>query len=73
MTGISVMPAIAKIVERIVHHQLSSYFNQYDLFSHTQHGYRTIFSTETALTVMIDKVSTAMDAGDIALLVLVDK
>ena len=69
---ISVVPAIAKLVERIVHNQLSSYFNQHDLFSHTQHGYRTNFSTETALTVMIDKIFTAMDTGDVALLVLID-
>ena len=69
---ISVVPAIAKIAERIVHHQLSSYFNQYDLFSHAQHGYRKNFSTETALTIVTDKILTAMDTGEIALLVLID-
>ena len=69
---ISVVPAIAKVVERIVHFQLSSYFNHHDLFSHTQHGYRTNFSTETALTVIIDRILSAMDTGDIALLVLID-
>ena len=69
---ISVVPAISKILECIVHTQLTAYFDSHDLFSESQHGYRRNFSTETALTVINDAILAAMDRGGIAMLVLVD-
>ena len=69
---ISVVPPVSKVLERVVHHQLSSYFIDHDLFSHTQHGYRRHHSTETALTEVTDRIFLAMDQGEIALLVLID-
>ena len=69
---ISVVPGIAKIVERIVHQQLSAYFNEHQLFSSTQHGYRSFHSTETALSVVTDHILSAMDDSQISLLVLCD-
>ena len=69
---ISVVPGIAKIVERIVHQQLTAYFDDHQLFSSTQHGYRSSHSTETALTVITDNILSAMDESQIALVVLCD-
>ena len=69
---ISIVPGIAKIVERVVHQQLYSYFTEHELFSSTQHGYRRLHSTETALSVVTDKILSAMDESQIALLVLCD-
>ena len=69
---ISVVPGIAKIVERIVHQQLSAYFTEHELFSSTQHGYRSLHSTETALAVITDNILSAMDDSQIALVVLCD-
>ena len=69
---ISVVPGIAKIVERIVHHQISEYFETHRLFSHAQHGYRQYHSTETALTVLTDHILAGMDDSEITILVLAD-
>ena len=65
------MPAIV-VVERLVHRQLNSYFNERDICSHTQHGYGTNFITETALTEVIENIPAAMDV-DIVLLVRIDR
>ena len=69
---ISIVPGIAKIVERVVNLQLSAYFSEHHLFSSTQHGYRSFHSTETALTMVTDNILSAMDESQIALLVLCD-
>ena len=69
---ISIVPCLAKIVERVVHKQLFAYFSVNHLFSDSQHGFRQGHSTETALINVTDHVFRAMDAGEIGLLVLLD-
>ena len=69
---ISILPAITKVVEKLVHRQISEYFNRNHLFSKSQHGYRRHHSTETALTVITDRVYRAMDQGEISILVCLD-
>ena len=69
---ISILPAITKLIERLVHRQISEYFNHNHLFSNCQHGYRRHHSTETALTVLTDRVYRAMDQGEISILVCLD-
>ena len=69
---VTTLPAISKIIERIVHNQLSSYFADACLYSSAQHGYRRNHSTETALTVVTDSIYQAMDKGEITILVLLD-
>ena len=46
---ISVLPAISKIMERILHDQLCNYLTKFDLFSDTQFGFRNFHSTAGAL------------------------
>ena len=69
---ISLLPAVMKLVERIVQIQLSGYLEQHALLADAQHGYRKQRSTETALHVVTDKVLHAMDRGEISILVLLD-
>ena len=69
---ITVVPGISKIVERIVHQQLSGYFEKHQLWSSAQHCYRRFHSTETALTVLSDFILAAMDNSEIALVVMCD-
>ena len=61
-----------KIVERIVQSQLIEYLDTHCLLSAEQHGYRKLHSTETALSVITDRVLQAMDNGEISILVLLD-
>ena len=69
---ISLVPVIAKIVERIVQRQLHVYLSQNHLFSSAQHGFRPRHSTETALISVSDKILSAVDKGEISLLCLLD-
>lgn len=70
---ISILPAMMKVVEKVVQIQLTEYFESHHLFSSRQHGYRKHHSTETALSVISDKVLSAMDRGEISILVLLDQ
>ena len=69
---ISLLPAIMKLVEKIVQSQLNEYLETNHLLSGHQHGYRKNHSTETALSVISDKTLQAMDRGEISILALLD-
>ena len=69
---ISILPAIAKITERVVSERLNSYFTAHHLFSPNQHGFRTNHSTDTALLTLTDNVFRCMDQREITLLCLLD-
>ena len=69
---ISIVPVIAKIVERAVHQQVYCYLSQNHLLSPTQHGFRPPHSTETALISISDRILSANDRGEISLLCMLD-
>ena len=69
---ISIVPVIAKIVERAIHQQVYFYLSQNHLLSPTQHGFRPRHSTETALITITDHILSANDQGDISLLCMLD-
>ena len=52
--GISVLPPIAKIFERLLSSQISKYFISKKSFSNAEHGFRSNYSCETALQMIID-------------------
>lgn len=69
---ISLLPIISKILEKIVADQLTCHIEVNRLFSNTQHGFRPRLSTETALTVITDKIYDNMDSKKISILTLCD-
>ena len=69
---ISLLPVIAKIVERTVQRQLYYYLNSNQLLSPSQHGFRPRHSTETALSFVTDSILSATDQGHISILCLID-
>ena len=69
---ISIIPAIGKLVERIVQQQLYYFLSSCHLLSPTQHGFRSAHSTETALVAVSDRILAATDRGEISILCLVD-
>ncbi len=69
---ISLLPILSKILEKVVASQLSYYLETKKLLSNTQHGFRPRLSTETALTVVTDKIYDNMDSKKISVLTLCD-
>ena len=60
---ISVIPTVAKILEKIIYDQLSSYINDNDIICKQQFGFRPNHSTETALLKCTDQWLLNMDKG----------
>lgn len=69
---ISILPAFSKILERIIHSQLSGYINTNNILPLTQSGLRKGYSCTTALLKVTDDILSATDQGKITILVLLD-
>ena len=69
---ISLLPAISKIFEKVVHEQLFSYFTENKLFFEHQYGFRKSHSTEHAVLELIDKLILGIDNGNTPITVFID-
>ena len=69
---ISLLPTISKGLEKIIHKQLSSYFDEYGLFFPNQYGFRPKHSTEYAALELIDRIINKMDNNEIPIDILLD-
>ena len=70
--GISVLSPIAKIFERILCADITKYFVENQLFSDSQHGFRSKRSCETALQTILDKWKLSIEAKRIILALFID-
>ena len=69
---ISVISAIAKVFERIVYNQLSSYLSENNILSKYQSGFRSFHSTVTALLEATDNWAFNIDRGYVNASVFLD-
>lgn len=69
---ISVLPAMSKILEKIVVEQINSYINSIDLLPKLQSGFRRNHSTCTALLNLFSDLFDARDEGKYSSLVMLD-
>lgn len=69
---VSVLPAVAKIFEAVLRNRLTEYFQGFELFSQSQHGYRKNKSTTTALLQLVRGVGRALDDCQLAQVVACD-
>ena len=69
---ISLLPAISKVVEKIIALQLSSYFEKNKLLFDNQYGFRPKHSTEHAALELIDRITNKMDTNEIPLNIFLD-
>jgi hypothetical protein len=58
---ISILPVASKIMERLIHDQLYEYLSKYNLLYKYQSGFRSGFSTDTALTYLADTIRRNID------------
>lgn len=58
---ISILPTISKVFEAALKNRLMKYLEQNDLFSESQHGYRSGRSTITAALDLYKKITRALD------------
>ena len=69
---VSVLPAFSKILERIVYNRLINFLNKYSILSCNQDGFWKNYSTAYALIQLYDKLSDAIDKGNVALGLFID-
>ena len=58
---ISVLPVVSKVLGRLIHNQVASYFDDHNLLCKSQSGFRRMYSTETAVTYFADEILMNMD------------
>ena len=54
---ISVLPVVSKLIERVVFNQLYEYLNDNNLLTESQSGFSRMFSTETALLFLRQRMN----------------
>ncbi|KAJ4436980.1 hypothetical protein ANN_17112 [Periplaneta americana] len=69
---ISILPAISKALERIVHRQITNYMNEHKLFDEYQSGFRAGHNTSTALLKVTEEIREAIDSNKVTILTLLD-
>ena len=69
---ISLLPAISKVIEKIIYNQLSLYFESNKLFFDSQYGFRPNHSTEQATLELTDRIISAMDNNDVPIGIFLD-
>ena len=69
---ISIIPILAKILEKSVHSQLIDFLEENHLLSSQQFGYRRNRSTSIAATLFIDNIRKELDRGNLVGAVFID-
>ena len=69
---ISVLPLLAKVLEKIINKQLLHYFETNNLFYDEQYGFRKNYSTKLSLASLVNVMSKSLDEGKITLGVFID-
>ena len=70
--GISVLPPLNKIFEKILAEQIKEYFDSSELFDKNQHGFRAGHSCETALHEILSMCFKNLDIKKIIALLFID-
>ena len=55
------LPVVSKVLERLIHKQLASYFDDHNLLCKSQCSFRRMHSTETTVTYFADEILMNMD------------
>lgn len=69
---ISLLPALSKVLEKIISTQLSEHVNKHNFLPVTQSGFRAGYSCTTAMLNVTDDILSASDRGCVTALVLLD-
>lgn len=69
---ISILPAMSKVLERVVDMQIRLHITTYNILPEVQSGFRPLHSCETALLNITDDIIRGTDQNQVTVLVLVD-
>ena len=69
---VSVLPLLSKIFKRIMYNRLIEFINTHDILYKYQFEFRGEMGTNTAMVILIDKIISGLDNGDIVIGVFFD-
>ena len=69
---ISILPAISKVFEKVIYHQLFNYLTSNNLLYPSQYGFRANHSTEQASIELIDRILNLMENNDVPFSIFID-
>ena len=69
---ITLLDSISKILDKVLRQQLNSYLLKNNLLYGSQYGFRSNRSTELTVLELVDRISSAMDSGQVPLAILLD-
>ena len=69
---ISILPALSKVIEKILTKQIRAFMEDFNLFTDTQYGFREKRNTTGALNRLFEKIYFNLDAGQITYGIFLD-
>lgn len=69
---ISILPAMSKIIERVMKNQMQDFVSHNNLLFKFQSGFRERYSTNTAMLTVVNDLANAIEQGKVTALVLLD-
>jgi len=69
---ISILPFLSKVLEKIMHNQITRYLEQNEMLSNHQSGFRNNHSCVTALIDVVEDIRAKIDCDSICILTLLD-
>ena len=69
---VSVLPCMSKIFEKLVYNRLIDFINKHNILSECQFGFRKGHCTDLAITLLLDKITKAIDMGDYFVGIFID-
>jgi len=70
--GISLLPTINKVIERVIYDKLERFITKYKQFDELQFGYRRHYGTQDALCKLFSIISRALDKNKFVIAVFFD-
>ena len=69
---VSLLPILGKIIEKLIHGQMSMFFENSQFLSQYQHGFRKGFSTTSVTAKFLDEIAMGLDNGNYTIAVFLD-
>ena len=69
---VSLLCVLSKVFEKVMYSRLLSFIENHNLLFQYQFGFRQMHSSYMALMIMMDKITAAMDRGDLVVGIFLD-
>ena len=69
---VSILPLFSKILEKLMYDRLISFIDKHNILYKYQFGFRSKHSTNMALSILIDKIVSAIDKGEVVIGIFLD-